>query len=73
MENTNYSPSFFRFEDLRVYQKALDYYIWVIENTEKFPNAEANLLVKSFVETAMNISAKIAEGSSKTKRNLFSI
>ncbi len=67
MENTNYSPSFFRFEDLRVYQKALDYYIWVIENTEKFPNAEANLLVKSFVETAMNISAKIAEGSSKNK------
>ncbi|MBN1652085.1 MAG: four helix bundle protein [Bacteroidales bacterium] len=67
MENTNYSPSFFRFEDLRVYQKALDYYIWVIENTAGFPNSDTNLLVKSFVETAMNISAKIAEGSSKNK------
>lgn len=67
MENTNYSPSFFRFEDLRVYQKALDYYVWVIENADRFPNSDNNHLVKSFVDTAMNISGKIAEGSSKNK------
>ncbi|MDA3905710.1 MAG: four helix bundle protein [Bacteroidales bacterium] len=67
MDNSNYSPSFFRFEDLRVYQKALDYYIWVQVNTEMFPNSESSHLVKSFVDTAMNISGKIAEGSSKNK------
>lgn len=67
MNDSNYSPSFFRFEDLRVYQKALDYYVWVQINTEMFPNAASNPLVKSFVDTSMNISGKIAEGSSKNK------
>lgn len=67
MNNSNYSPSFFRFEDLRVYQKALDYYVWIQINTEMFPNAASNPLVKSFVDTSMNISGKIAEGSSKNK------
>lgn len=67
MNNSDYSPSFFRFEDLRVYQKALDYYVWVQINTEMFPNAASNLLVQSFVNTSMNISGKIAEGSSKNK------
>ncbi|RLD39419.1 MAG: hypothetical protein DRI74_00880 [Bacteroidetes bacterium] len=67
MNNSNYSPSFFRFEDLRVYQKALDYYVWVQVNTEMFPNAAANPLAHSFVDVAMNIPGKIAEGSSKNK------
>ncbi len=67
MDNSSYSTSFFRFEDLRVYQKALDYYVWVIQNTEMFPNYESNYLVKSFIDSAMNISGKIAEGSSKNK------
>ena len=67
MNNSNYSPSFFRFEDLRVYQKALDYYIWVQVNADLFPNSFANPLAKNFVETSMNISGKIAEGSSKNK------
>lgn len=67
MNNSSYSSSFFRFEDLRVYQKALDYYVWVQINTDLLSNAENNLLVKGFTETAMNISGKIAEGSSKSK------
>lgn len=67
MNNSTYSPSFFRFEDLRVYQKALDYYVWIQINTEMFPNAISNPLVKSFIESSMNIAAKIAEGSSKNK------
>lgn len=67
MNNSGYSPSFFRFEDLRVYQKALDYFIWVQTNTETISNAEKNHLIRGFSETALNISAKIAEGSSKSK------
>lgn len=67
MNNSNYSPSFFRFEDLRVYQKALDYFIWVQKNTALFPEAEKNLLVTNFVQHAAAIPGKIAEGSSKNK------
>jgi len=63
-ENT---PSFFRFEDLRVYQKALDYYTWVQVNTEMFPHAENNPLVKSFILDALEIATKISEGSSRNK------
>lgn len=67
MNNSNFSPSFFRFEDLRVYQKALDYYIWVQINTEMFPNSIQNPLVLAFLNSAMNIPGKISEGSSKNK------
>lgn len=67
MNNSNYSPSFFRFEDLRVYQKALDYFVWVQDNTKDFPGGAENLLGCSFMEAATNIPGKIAEGSSKNK------
>ncbi len=67
MNSPNYSPSFFRFEDLRVYQKSLDYFVWVQSSTQKFPQANSNFLAKNFSETAMNIAGKIAEGSSKNK------
>lgn len=67
MNSPNYSPSFFRFEDLRVYQKSLDYFVWVHSAVQKFPQANSNALAKDFAETAMNIAGKIAEGSSKNK------
>ena len=67
MNTSNFSPSFFRFEDLRVYQKALDYYIWVQINTEIFPNSINNPLVLAFINSSMNIPGKITEGSSKNK------
>jgi len=67
MENLGNTPSFFRFEDLRVYQKALDYYTWVQVNTEMFPHVENNPLVKSFILDALEIATKISEGSSRNK------
>jgi len=67
MENQEFIPSFFRFEDLRVYQKALDYYTWVQINTEIFPHTESNSLVKSFIIDALEIASKISEGSSRNK------
>jgi len=67
MENKEFTPSFFRFEDLRVYQKALDYYTWVQINTEMFPHSESHPLVKSFVLDALEIAAKISDGSSRNK------
>lgn len=71
MENHDASLSFFRFEDLRVYQKALDYYTWVQVNTEMFPHAENNPLVKSFLLDALDIATKISEGSSRNKSHFI--
>lgn len=71
MEYHDNSPSFFRFEDLRVYQKALDYYTWVQVNTEMFPHSENNPLVKSFILDALEIATKISEGSSRNKSHFI--
>lgn len=71
MENQEFTPSFFRFEDLRVYQKALDYYTWTQINTEMFPHAETNTLVKSFVIDSLEIASKISEGSSRNKSHFI--
>jgi len=71
MENQEKTPSFFRFEDLRVYQKALDYYTWVQVNTEMFPHSENNPLVKSFILDALEIATKISEGSSRNKSHFI--
>lgn len=71
MENQENSPSFFRFEDLRVYQKALDYYTWVQVNTEMFPHSENNPLVKSFILDSLDIATKISEGSSRNKSHFI--
>jgi four helix bundle protein len=72
MENQDHSPSFFRFEDLRVYQKAMDYFTWVQVNTEMFPHAENNPLVKSFIIDSLEIATKICEGSSRNKSHFVS-
>ncbi|OYT16396.1 MAG: hypothetical protein B7C24_08015 [Bacteroidetes bacterium 4572_77] len=70
MENQEFSPSFFRFEDLRVYQKAVDYYTWVQNKVDLFPNKENNALGNKFIIDALQIATKIAEGSSRN-RSLF--
>jgi len=67
MEKQDFTPSFFRFEDLRVYDKAIDYSVWVQQNTEMFPNLESNSLAKSFVLDSLEITLKIADGSSRNK------
>jgi len=72
MENQEFTPSFFRFEDLRVYEKAVDYNVWVQINTEMFPHAESNPLVKSFVLDSIDIASKISEGSSRNKPQFVS-
>jgi len=59
--------TFFRFEDLRVYHKALDYIEWVHSNTSLFPENELNNLTGKFVNSAQAIALQIAEGSSRNK------
>lgn len=60
-------PSFFRFEDLRIYGKSLDYGRWVIQNLREAHNENESRFNKTFVKSAMNIAVSIAEGSSRSK------
>ncbi|MBQ1408561.1 MAG: four helix bundle protein [Bacteroidales bacterium] len=59
--------SFFRFEDLRIYGKSLDYGRWVIVNLREAHNENESRFNKTFVKSAMSIAVNIAEGSSRSK------
>lgn len=58
--------SFFRFEDLRIYHKALDYVDWVYSITQLFPDTGKGLPTR-FLNAAQAIAFYIAEGSSRNK------
>jgi four helix bundle protein len=69
MEHEHEKPlTFFRFEDLRIYHKALEYIDWVFNMARK---AESDSLAISFFErylaSANNIALNIAEGSSRNR------
>ncbi len=59
--------SFFRFEDLRVYDKALDYVEWVIGATDSFPENKGRVLSSRINHAALKIATHIAEGSARKK------
>ncbi|MBN3034015.1 MAG: four helix bundle protein [Bacteroidales bacterium] len=58
---------FFRFEDLRVYTKSLEFLDWVHHNTQLIPEHEARLIINRFMGSALSISLNIAEGASRSK------
>ena len=69
MENEHEKPmTFFRFEDLRIYHKSLDYVNWVYAMTKI---SKDEVFIKSFFERFLNsahsIALNIAEGSSRNK------
>ena len=69
MENEHERPlTFFRFEDLRIYHKSLDYVNWVYIVSKAAHNDH---LMQSFFDrfltSAHNITLNIAEGSSRNK------
>jgi four helix bundle protein len=59
--------AFFRFEDLRVYHKALDYIDWVNQSIASFPDQKVDLIGEKFFQSAIAIAINIAEGSSRNK------
>jgi four helix bundle protein len=64
---TDKNAGFFRFEDLRIYHKALEYSSWVHKATLAFQeNYQDNIGVK-FNEAARAIAYHIAEGSARNK------
>jgi four helix bundle protein len=69
MEFDSEKPTtFFRFEDLRIYHKALEYINWLYSQTK---NAEDDTFARNFFERFLNsangIALNIAEGSSRNK------
>ena len=61
MNEQENNVSFFRFEDLRIYAKALDYINWVHSETCCESVGEA------FLKSAQGIALNIAEGSARNK------
>lgn len=59
--------SFFRFEDLRVYAKAVEYGRWVIATIGEPRNEGEKCLISSLTGSALDIALNIAEGSSRDK------
>lgn len=56
----------FKFEDLKVYQKSLDFVDTVYNTTKQFPSKENYRLTSQFIRAATSISLNIAEGSGDT-------
>jgi four helix bundle protein len=67
MEPDKPNNFFFRFEDLRIYNKALDYVNWVYGATKSFPEAERFGLTAHFHSASQSIAINIAEGSGRNK------
>ncbi|MFK5857576.1 MAG: four helix bundle protein [Bacteroidota bacterium] len=66
-DKTEKTGTFFRFEDLRIYNKSLDYVIWLQDVTMLFPDNDKTQFVLRFNDSARNIAFFIAEGSARNK------
>lgn len=58
---------FFRFEDLRIYVKSLDYAEWVFQLCKKITDPEAETFKNRFLSASQAIGINIAEGSGRNK------
>jgi four helix bundle protein len=68
MENElDKTATFFRFEDLRIYLKALDYIDWVYKRTQKFEEKGPISIGTNFYDSAQAVALHIAEGSARNK------
>lgn len=56
----------FKFEDLQVYQKALDFVDSSYTIIKKFPDSERYTLTSQFTRAALSIALNIAEGAGDT-------
>ncbi|MEM7484360.1 MAG: four helix bundle protein [Bacteroidota bacterium] len=60
------NPIHFSFEDLKVYQKALEFVDDVYELCKEFPKEETYRLTSQFIRAATSIALNIAEGAGNT-------
>lgn len=62
--------SFFRFEDLRIYDKSQEYCSWIMKQFPE-PRTECQkVLVGSFCHSAYDMALNIAEGSSRNRAQM---
>ncbi|MBS4058589.1 MAG: four helix bundle protein [Bacteroidetes bacterium] len=61
------TPTFFRFEDLRIYHKALDYIDWVMRICKEADPSDKTGLMQAFNHAARQIAVNISEGSARNK------
>jgi four helix bundle protein len=66
-EKTEKQVTFFRFEDLRVYHKSLDYINWLNDASMLYPSEDKTQLIQRWNQSARNITFYIAEGSARSK------
>lgn len=66
------SATFFRFEDLRVYSKAISFVNVIARSSILATNDIENHFYKVFLEEATMIAVNIAEGSTKNKNTFIS-
>lgn len=59
--------TFFRFEDLRIYHKSLDYINWMYDACMMYPSDDKTQLIEKWSQSARNITFFLAEGSSRNK------
>jgi len=59
--------TFFRFEDLRIYHKSMDYIDWVMNATKQLPEEKIQVIIDKFNTSAQSIAFNIAEGSARNK------
>lgn len=59
--------TFFRFEDLRIYHKSLDYINWMYDAIMLYPSDDKTQLIEKWSQSARNITFFLAEGSSRNK------
>lgn len=68
MNERDNNVSFFRFEDLRIYAKAMDYIVWLYQQLPTEESASnKRFMQKSFLKSAQEIALNTAEGSSRNR------
>ena len=68
MNERDNNVSFFRFEDLRIYAKAMDYIVWLYQQLPTGElTANQKIIQRSFMRSAQDIALNTAEGSSRNR------
>ena len=65
----NKSNHYFKFEDFKIYQKAIEFGELVDAQIKTFPKEETYRLASQFIRAADSIALNIAEGSSSSRAN----
>lgn len=68
MEKKSNKEQHFKFEDLKVYQKALIFTEFVYRLTDRFPESEKYGLISQFRRATTSIALNIAEGYGASKK-----